>query len=142
MGFRFTCEHPVRWKDIDAARVLNNAVYLSLVEQARFEYFHELDLLADEQVPFLLGETTIRFLKPGRAGMKLTIGARVLRLGGKSFDMDYEIRHGDEILATVRAVLVYADPVTLQTRTIPSHFRRRISMFEGIPEKDLGRGGS
>jgi len=137
MSFRFWSEQKVRWKDIDAGLVLNNAVYLTLVEQARFEYFHQLDLLAGEQFPFLLGETTLRFEKPGRAGMTLKVGARVSRLGGKSFDMEYEVRHQDEILVKARATLVYVEPGTLKSAEIPNHFRRRISMFEGIPERKM-----
>ena len=35
MLFRFAAEVPLRWVDVDSAGVVNNAVYLSLMEQAR-----------------------------------------------------------------------------------------------------------
>ena len=47
--FRFAAEVPLRWVDIDSWNVLNNAVYLTLMEQARYEYFAALDLLRDGQ---------------------------------------------------------------------------------------------
>ena len=47
MTFRFTAPTPLRWVDIDSEGVVNNAVYLSLMEQARFHYFTQLGLLDD-----------------------------------------------------------------------------------------------
>lgn len=132
MSYRFEIELPVRWSDIDNAGVLNNAVYLTLIEQARFGYFLELALMAQDNFPFLLGETSVRFLQPGRAGMILRVLARVSRLGNKSLDMTYEVRHGDEILATATAALVWVDE-TLRSAEIPDAARTRIAEFEGIP---------
>ncbi len=134
MSFHFFCEQPVRWKDIDAAGVLNNAVYLTFVEQARFLYFRELGITQAEEFPFVLGETTARYLRPGRAGMTLSIGARVSRLGNKSFDMEYEVKHANVVLATVRATLVMVD-AELRSTEIPDEFRTAVAGFEGIPER-------
>ncbi|MBM3961563.1 MAG: acyl-CoA thioesterase, partial [Planctomycetes bacterium] len=39
MLFRFAAEVPLRWVDVDSAGVVNNAVYLNLMEQARYLYF-------------------------------------------------------------------------------------------------------
>jgi acyl-CoA thioester hydrolase len=92
MTFRFVHEAPVRWSDLDAAGVVNNAVYLTLLEQCRFAYFKELGLLEGNGFPFLLGETSIRFLRPGREAGSVAVAARVTRLGTKSFEMEYEVR--------------------------------------------------
>ncbi|MBC8451340.1 MAG: acyl-CoA thioesterase [Planctomycetes bacterium] len=135
MSFRFSIHLPVRWKDIDAAGVLNNAVYLTLVEQARYGYFNELGLLtgaADFQ--FLLGETTARYLAPGRAGMLLDVRARTSRLGNKSFDQDYEVACGELLLARVSARLVWCDEA-LKSCPIPDAVRTKLAAFEGIPER-------
>ena len=134
MNYRFTCEQPVRWKDIDAAGVLNNAVYLTLVEQSRFLYFRELGLTEGAHFPFVLGETTVRYHRPGLAGMVLTVYARVSRLGNKSFDMEYEVKDGETLLASVRAILVCVDE-SLSSAEIPDDFRRTVAAFEGIPER-------
>ena len=36
MSYRFTVNVPLRWVDVDSWGVVNNAVYLNLMEQARF----------------------------------------------------------------------------------------------------------
>ena len=77
MLYRFDVDVPLRWADFDSAGVLHNSVYLSLMEQARFQYFEELGLLADHRVEFLIGEATVRFLRPGRLGMKTQVAVRM-----------------------------------------------------------------
>ncbi len=135
MSFRFTMTQPVRWKDIDAAGVLNNAVYLTLVEQARYRYFEGLGLLEGAaDFSFLLGETTARYLAPGKAGMTLDVRARTSRMGGKSFDQEYELACGEQVLCRVSARLVWCD-AELRSSVIPEDVRRRIAEYEGIPER-------
>ena len=134
MEYRFRTDLPIRWKDVDSFQIVNNAVYLTLIEQARFEYFAALDLLVGDNFPFVLGRTSCRYHRPGRAGMTLTIGARFTRLGGKSADMDYEVRCGDELLVSADAGLVWVDG-DLATVTIPTATRECIAEFEGIPPR-------
>lgn len=135
MSFRYSIELPVRWKDIDAAGILNNAVYLSIVEQARYGYFQHLDMLeGPADFKFLLGEITARYLAPGRAGMVLTVGIRTSRLGNKSFDQEYEVACGELLLARVSARLVWADE-SLASCVIPPAVRAGIAKFEGIAER-------
>ena len=131
MSFRFAIDHPVRWGDVDWFGVVNNAVYFTLFEQARFEYFQRLGLLEEGDFPFVLGETTARFLRPARAGMVLAIAVRTTRLGHKSLGTEYEVRHGGEVLATGRATLVYVDD-QLRSRPIPAAARARLLAFEGL----------
>jgi acyl-CoA thioester hydrolase len=133
MTFHFSIRQPIRWKDIDAAGVLNNAVYLTLVEQARYAYFDELGLLTGAaDFNFLLGETTARYLAPGRAGMTLEVRIRTSRLGNKSFDQEYELEADGRLLARVTARLVWCDEDLVSCR-IPDDVRAKIAAFESIP---------
>ena len=135
MSFRYLIELPVRWKDIDAAGILNHAVYLTMVEQARYEYLQHLNMLeGPADFEFLLGEVTARYLAPGRAGMVLTIGIRTSRLGNKSFDQEYEVACGELVLARISARLVWADK-SLSSCVIPPKVRTGIATFEGIAER-------
>ncbi|MFT5830654.1 MAG: acyl-CoA thioester hydrolase [Bacteroidia bacterium] len=135
MSFRYSIELPVRWKDIDAAGILNNAVYLTIVEQARYGYFDHLGMLDGvADFNFLLGETTARYLAPGRAGMVLTVGIRTSRLGNKSFDQEYEVACGKLVLARVSARLVWAN-AELSSCVIPAAVRTGLAAFEGIAER-------
>ena len=131
MFYRFDAEVPLRWVDVDSAGVVNNAVYLSLVEQARFAYFSQLGLLDDHRVPFVLAEANVEFLRPGRLGMQLSVAARTGRIGDKSLHMDYEVRAGDEVLAKVRCALVFVDDA-MQPCPVPANFRETVSQFEEL----------
>ena len=132
MFYRFVADVPLRWADVDSAGVVNNAVYLSLMEQGRYLYFQHLGLLPDHTVPFLLAEATVKFLRPGRLGMKAEVAARTSGLGQSSFQMDYEVRAGDEVLATGHAALVFVDQA-MRPRAIPEEVRSAIVQFEELP---------
>ena len=131
MFFRFAAEVPLRWVDVDSAGVVNNATYLSLMEQARYLYFQHLGLMTDHGVPFLLAETTVKFLRPGRLGMKVEVAARVASLGTTSFQMDFEVRAADEVLASARAALVFVD-AGLRPTPIAADWREAIGQFEEL----------
>lgn len=131
MFYRFAANVPLRWVDVDSAGVVNNAVYLSLMEQARFLYFSHLGLLQDHGVPFLLAEVNVKFLRPGRLAMKVEVAARVGALGTSSFQMDYEVRAAEEVLATGHAALVWVD-ANARPVPIPGDVRAAIEQFEEL----------
>jgi acyl-CoA thioester hydrolase len=131
MFLRFAAEVPLRWVDVDSAGVVNNATYMSLMEQARFLYFQHLGLMADHRVPFVLAEATVKFLRPGRLGMRVDVATGVRALGSSSFQMDYEIRSGDEVLATATAALVFVG-TDLRPTPIPADWRETVTQFEEL----------
>jgi len=134
MTFRFTTPTPLRWVDLDAEGVVNNAVYLSLMEQARFAYFTRLGQQQGQQVPFVLAEARVGFRKPGRLGMEVTTAAAVVRLGTASFTMQFEVRGGAEVLAEGTAVLVFVDR-SFRPTPMPAATRAAIAAFEGIQQQ-------
>ena len=131
MSYRFETTIPLRWVDVDSAGVINNAVYLSLMEQARYAYFSQLGLMDGHDVPFVLAEATVQFLKPGRLGMAVRVAARTIRLGRTSFPMDYEVRAGDEVLCKATAALVFVDD-SMVPRPLPDDFRDAVAQFEQL----------
>jgi acyl-CoA thioester hydrolase len=131
MFFRFAAEVPLRWVDVDSAGVVNNATYLSLMEQARYLYFQQLGLMTDHRVPFLLAEATVKFLRPGRLGMKVDVAARVRSLGTSSFHMDFEVRADQEVLVTAAKALVFVD-AAMKPTPIPDDWRSSIQQFEEL----------
>lgn len=134
-GFRFEHRERIRWVDLDAAGVLNNAVYLTLLEQARWGYFRRLGLVERDRFPFLLGESRVRYLAPGRAGDEVLVRARVSRLGTKSFDMEYELEGPRGPLALGWATLVWvADDLT--SVPIPLAARAALAAFEGLQDAE------
>ncbi|MEI6130557.1 MAG: thioesterase family protein [Planctomycetota bacterium] len=134
MSFRFTAPTPLRWVDIDSAGIVNNAVYLNLMEQARYAYFAHLEQLRMGLVPFVLAEVTVRFLRPARLGMAVTTAVKTVRLGNTSFTMEYEVRDGDLVLAAGSSVLVFVDK-ELRPISLPIVTRKVVAEFEGIAER-------
>ena len=131
MFYRFDTDIPLRWVDVDSAGVVNNAVYLSLMEQARYAYFSHLGLLQDHRVPFVLAETNVQFLRPGRLGMNVQVAAGTSKLGNQSFHMHYEVRAADEVLAKATAALVFVGE-DMRPRPIPAEFRAAVAQFEQL----------
>lgn len=136
--FRFASRQALRWVDVDAFGVVNNAVYLSLFEQARYEYCRELGILREGQISFVLGETRARYLRPGRLGMDLVVAAKTVRLGTKSFDMEYEVREAQGPLVLGWATLVWVD-ASLASQRIPDDVRRAITSYEGLAFEPMPR---
>ncbi len=136
-AFRFVHEERTRWVDLDAMGVVNNSVFLTMLEQARLAYFRALGGMDGDRFPFVLGQTTVRFVRPGRAGELLRIAARVARLGRASFEMEYRL-DGDGagvadpgVVAVATAQLVCVD-AALQSCAIPAELRAAIAQFEGL----------
>lgn len=135
LGMRrpFVHRETLRWNDADLQGVVNNAVYMTVVEQARFAYFGALGLLRGTSFPFLLGTSTIRFVRPARPGMVVDVEAEVVRLGTKSFDMAYRISHDGVTLAEAQATLVWVDE-DHRSVPIPGDARRILAEHEELED--------
>jgi len=132
--FRARFRRQTRWSDEDKQSVLNNAVYLSLLEEARLDYFRELDLMIEGEFPFVLAQTNIRFAAPGRGGAWVEIELRTTDLGRSSFTQLYrvvEVETGT-VLVEAEAVLVCWNRERRGKTDMTPEFRRRVAAFEGL----------
>ena len=119
-----------RWSDEDNQKVLNNAVYLTLFEEARLRYFSSLGLVDDGRFPFLLAQTHLKFLRPGKGGVPVTVRMGTTRLGNSSFEQAYRIAGpGGEVWCEGGALLVCYDPQTGDSQPMAAEFRR---LLEGV----------
>jgi acyl-CoA thioester hydrolase len=135
--FRFRCQVSTRWSDEDLQGVLNNAIYATLCEEARYRYFEQLQLLAaDRHFPFVLLQSNIRYLAPGTGASAVEISVRTVHLGSRSFRQAYRIREKSSgvVWAEAEAVLVLWDPATRSSAEISPAFRAALSRFEGLPD--------
>src|SRR5262245_498634 len=129
MFYRFVADVPLRWSDFDSAGVVNNSIYLTLMEQARFLYFQHLGFLSDHKVRFVLAETTVKCMRPVQLGMRTEVAARTRSFGHTSFHMDYEVRSAHDVLATGQAALVFVDDA-MRPRPVPDDVRAAVEQFE------------
>jgi acyl-CoA thioesterase FadM len=81
-----------RWSDEDNQNVLNNAVFLTLFEETRLRYFSALGTLAENHFPFLLGQTNVRFVAPGRGGVEVIVEMGTTHIGTTSLTQCYRVR--------------------------------------------------
>lgn len=133
-ALRFRVELATRWSDEDNQRMLNNAVYLTLLEEARHAYFTALDLLEDNRFPFVLAQTNIVFLAPGAGGAKVEVEAATVHLGTSSFTQVYRVREvkSRRILCEATARLVTWDGLRRARAPMEERFRLQIARFEGL----------
>ncbi len=127
-GFPFVHRERVRFRDLDAMGHVNNAVYLSYLEQARTEFVLSLGAAPSiDDFPLILARTEIDFREPIRFGDTVEVGVRAGRLGTKSFDLEYELRVADRVVAEARSVQVFYDYERGSPAELPSDWKERLA---------------
>ena len=131
-GYRFVHAQEVSFRDLDAFGHVNNAVYLTYVESARIGYMREvLGIQSLEDLLVIVAKVAVDFRTRATLGETLEVGARISRIGTKSFDMDHEIRGPDgRLVATVSTTLVTFDYRGDATMPVPDLWRERIESYE------------
>jgi acyl-CoA thioester hydrolase len=133
-GFPFVHEETVRFSDLDGMGHVNNAVFLTYLEQARLAWFRSHG--EEESMPLtdvILAHTEIDFRLPLVFGETVSVGVRPSRLGTKSFELEYELRVGERLVAEARSVLVGYDYGGGHSTEVPERWRRRVE--SGAPAR-------
>ena len=88
LGFKHKIS--TRWKDLDAFRHINNAVFLSYIEDARIVLLKRWKInYANKSL--IVAAVKIDYLKQVKHPTSLIIGQKVSRIGNKSFDIQSAI---------------------------------------------------
>jgi acyl-CoA thioester hydrolase len=131
-GYPFAYRRNVEFRDVDSAGHVNNAVYLTYLETARISYLREA--LGDEflsELSVILAHVSLDFRSQARFAEPLEIGARVPRIGTKSFVMEHEVRGDDgRVVAEASSVLVAYDYEADAPLAVPQYWRERIETYE------------
>ncbi len=138
-AFPFAALIPVQFRDLDALGHVNHAVYLSYFETARIGYYRTVTHAdASLDVPMILAEMTATYHAPALLGETLAVGARVAKIGTKSFTMEYlALRTADgRRIASGRSVQVMFDYAAQQSVPVSETFRAQVVAFQGeFPEQ-------
>ncbi|MCB9438032.1 MAG: acyl-CoA thioesterase [Anaerolineales bacterium] len=124
----------VRFGDIDSLGHVNNAKYLTYIEQARICYAR--DILGWDgsfnNLGMILASTTVDYKLPMQFGDTVRVLTRVSRIGSKSFDMLYVLKRDSDptIFATGSTVLVAYDYHADQSIRVPDEWREKILAFD------------
>jgi acyl-CoA thioester hydrolase len=139
-GFRHQTVIDVRWSDMDALGHVNNAVYLTYLEQARIAYTRELGLRAapgDDGIGLILARVALDYKQPIVYPDAVKVFTRIIRLGRSSFDSEQIImRQGNADSAiAAQGILtgVVFDYQARQPIAMPEAWRESILAYEPEP---------
>ncbi len=131
--------HPieVRYGDLDPQGHVNNAKFITYIEQARISYIRHLGLWdgrSFQDIGIILAEVRMTYKAPILWGQAIRVGVKIGQLGNKSFHMHYAIEDADsgKLHASGSTVQVAYDYHASQTIPIPIHWREIITRFEGL----------
>lgn len=133
MLFRHRLE--VRFRDCDPMGHVNNAVYLTYLEQARLAHWRavwgmELDELPPGTPGVILARAEIDYRRPAEHGNRLEVRIALARVGRTSFAYDYEIMDQDDrLIARATTVQVMYDYAAGKPVEMPADLRARL----GVP---------
>jgi acyl-CoA thioester hydrolase len=140
--FRFYCPIEVRYGDLDPQGHLNNAKYLTYIEQARIKYLKHLGLwdgISFLDIGIILADVHLTYRSPIHFGQPVQIGVRVSRLGNKSLNMEYRLEdasNGQQLAhgSTISVAYNYHERKTIP---LPQNWRTAITSFEGLASEEL-----
>ncbi len=136
-NFHFFHPIEVRYADIDAQGHVNNAKYLTYMEQARMAYLLHLGLWDGSSfmdIGTILARTEVNYLAPIRLLQPVRVGVRVSRLGHKSLTMAYTLQdtHTGQELATGESVVVAYSYSQHTSIPVPDAWRKAIADLEAF----------
>ena len=124
----FTHVEQVRFRDLDPMGHVNNAVFLTYIEQARVAFLAEVAAVTElEEMNMVVARVEIDFKAPVRLGQEVEIAVRATRFGTKSFDLDYIMRVDGEIVAEAKTVQVAYDYDRREAVPVPEEWRERLT---------------
>ena len=88
-NFPFHYELQTRWKDMDSFGHVNNAVFLTYIEDARITFFKRWNLSNDKSI--IIASIKIDYLNQLDHPNNLIVGQKISRIGTKSFDIESAI---------------------------------------------------
>lgn len=119
---RHTYPLQVRWGDLDGFGHVNNAAYLTFVQEARVD-FTVYARQRKNQAPILFDMVVARaevdYIAPiYQGGVNAHVELWVHRIGTSSFGLAYEIHVDGEVVAKARTVQVAVDMGTKSSRPL------------------------
>jgi len=134
-GYRLTVEVPVRFRDIDALGHVNNAVYLTYLENARIEYCGRVfGMRKVAEIDFVIARVEIDYRGASYVGETLVVGVRVSSLGGASFEMEYRVEDkvSQRLVAQAKTIQVFYDVALARPKRPDEERIKKMKDFDGL----------
>jgi acyl-CoA thioester hydrolase len=118
---------PVRvyYEDTDAGGVVFYANYLKFFERARTEMLRSLgfeqdNLLAEQNLIFVVRSVKVDYLKPARFNELLDVSAKVIEHKKTNFTFEQSITRQQNVLCTAEIRIACLDAQSMKPKLIPS----------------------
>ncbi|WP_243049415.1 thioesterase family protein [Dyella sp. RRB7] len=116
----------VRWRDLDAFNHVNNANYLTYLEEARLQWLRHVPGWFDEHSMPVLAASEINYRRPIEWPAELHVELSCERLGNSSITLAHRIldaADGERLYSDGRVVMVWMNPATGKTVPLPQSIR-------------------
>lgn len=136
-SFRHHTRLEVRFRDIDAFGHVNNAAFVTYLEQARIRYLVDnLEIETPQHLPLILAALQVDFRAPILFGQEVEIGTRVDWIGNSSLSMSHRMTAGTgsdgaRLVAEASTVLVAYDYDAERPIRVPDPWRAAFAAYEG-----------
>ncbi|WP_412074459.1 acyl-CoA thioesterase [Tritonibacter mobilis] len=124
----------VRYRDTDSMGHISSPIYYDYMQSAYLEYMHALlELPKSEKLPHIMVKTSCEYISQAYYGDTVVVLSTVSKFGGKSFEMEHEVRLGSangRVVAKLQSVHVMFDYEKQSTYPIPEDFRTRVANFQ------------
>jgi acyl-CoA thioester hydrolase len=137
---RCTTDIEVRYAETDQMGVVHHANYIVWFELARTRLcalsgFHYADI---EKMGYLLMVTGVeaRYRRPARYGDIVSVVCWGDRLGSRGVRFAYEVRHGDDLLATGASDHIWVESATGRPCRTPEPLRAPFRQMAGLAAEE------
>jgi acyl-CoA thioester hydrolase len=135
--FKHTYTTTVRFHEVDMLGVCNNAVYINFFETARLEYIKAAGLMPENGIfsdgkIFFMVRNEINYRSHAYYDDVLDVYSRITYIKNSSFGYDHLIvkQKSGEIIVDGKGVVVFVDPKTRKSMSLPESFIDNVKAFE------------
>ena len=107
-----------RWRDLDAFRHVNNATFLSYIEDARILFFKRWGINLKEK-SLIVASVKIDYINQLKHPSNIIIGQKVSRLGTKSYDIQSAVFEKESKLLICCSTITSVCYDFINKKTIP-----------------------
>lgn len=136
--FRYPIQ--VRYSDLDPQGHVNNANYLSYLEQARGAFLVAAGLWDGRnffEVGIILASAQVDYRAAVLLGDPIQVTCWITKIGNRSFEMGYTIEDPDgKIYARASTTQVAYDYKTNQTMRVPDNWRAILQRYQPTSEEE------
>lgn len=126
----YTTTLTIRVSDINYGGHLGNDTVVSLIHEARYRMFNSWGYQSDLEIEGLGTiqlDTAVQYKGEGFHGEQIQISIYVGDVGSRTFDLFYELRGGDKLIALAKTGLGFFDYTTRKLMTIPEPFYAKLT---------------